>query len=337
MVRFFIRRLSLSVLVVAGVILLTFVLATVVPGDPALTWAGPQASQVDIAAARVQLGLDRPLPVRIVKYFEGILTGDWGVSSSTHQPVLHDIVQRLPASLELAVAAVLLAIIIGVPAGVTAARFHRRLPDGILRVGAIVAVSVPVFWLGLILQLVLFQHFRLLPVAGIYDNDLNYTHPLTLITHVPIVDALLTGNWPVLSSSATHLVMPAIALSAWPIGVIMRMTRASVLEVSRESYVLMARALGFPERTIYLRFALRAAWLPVVQALGLIFAGALVYTFLVESVFNWPGLGSYAASAVATLDTAAVVGLALFIGIVYVFTNLAVDLVQAALDPRIKL
>lgn len=337
MARFVLRRLGLSVLVISGVILLTFVLATVVPGDPAVAWAGPDASQADLEAARDELGLDRPLPERIVGYFGGVLTGDWGTSASTRQPVLKDILDRLPASLELAVAAMLLAIAIGIPAGVMAARHQGRGNDYALRFIAILGVSVPVFWLGLILQLVFFQQLGWLPVAGMYDPDLMFESPLTEVTHVPIVDALITGNWPIFWSSVEHLILPALALAAWPVGLVTRMTRATVLDVSRESYVVMARALGFSERQVFFRFALRAAWVPIVQTLGLIFAGALVYTFLVETVFNWPGLGSYASRAVSTLDVAAVIGLALFVGILYVFTNLAVDLIQAALDPRIGL
>jgi peptide/nickel transport system permease protein len=335
--RYAIRRVALAIVVVAGVVILTFVIAGLVPGDPAVAWAGPHASAAQLARARQYLGLDQPLPVRIGKYFSGILTGNWGTSIHTHQPVLSDIGTAAPATLELVVAALIIALVAGVPLGLAAARWPGTFLDHTIRVIAVLGVSMPIFWLALILQLVFAQRLRVLPVAGQYDPNLMFTHPLVTRTQMPVVDALLSGNWAVLGSSLRHLVLPAVVVAAYPVGVIARMTRAQVLDTLGETHVQMLRSLGFPERTVISRFAMKLAWNPVAAVLALVFAYSLVNSFLVESIFDWPGLGSYATASVQTLDTPAIVGVTLFIGLVYVAANLVVDLVQAALDPRIRL
>lgn len=337
MVLYVIRRVGLSALVVAGVVCLTFLISRVIPGDPAANWAGPRAGAVQIAQARHALGMDRPLAVQIVAYFKGVLTGNWGVSIHTHRPVLSDILGRLPASLELVIAAILLGLVIGVPLGVIAARWANRPVDHLVRTTAVFSVSLPAFWFALILQVVFVQHLHLLPAAGEYSADLQFSHPLTSITGAPVVDALITGNWQVLGSAVTHLILPAVIIGSYPVGVVARMVRARLLDVSHETHTQMVRSLGFSERSILSRFSLRLAWSPVAQVIALIFAYALVNTFLVEAVFDWPGLGSYAAASIISLDTPAIVGITLLVAVVYVAANLAVDLVQAALDPRIRL
>jgi peptide/nickel transport system permease protein len=337
MIHYVTRRVALALVVVTGVVILTFVIADVVPGDPAASWAGPHASAAQLARARQFLGLDQPLIVRIGKYFGGIVTGNWGISIHTHRPVLSDIGIAAPATLELVIAALILAVLVGVPLGLVCARWPGRWADQAIRVGSVLGVSMPVFWLALILQLVFAQRLRLLPVAGQYDPNLIFTHPLVTRTQLPVVDALISGNWPMLGSTLAHLILPALVVAAYPTGVIARMTRAQVLDTVGEAHVQMVRALGFPERSVFGSFAMKLAWNPVAAVLALVFAYSLVNTFLVESVFDWPGLGSYAAAAVSTLDTPAIVGVTLFIAIVYVAANLVVDLVQAALDPRIRL
>lgn len=318
MIRYVVRRVALALLVVTGVVILTFVIADVIPGDPAATWAGPHASAAQLARARRYLGLDEPLPVRIVRYFGGIVTGNWGTSIHTRQPVLSDIGTAAPATLELVVAALVIAVAVAIPLGLAAARWPGSLFDHAVRAGSVLGVSMPVFWLALILQLVFAQRLRLLPVAGQYDPN-------------------LSGDWAVLGSALSHLILPAIVVATYPAGVIARMTRAQVLDTLGETHIQMVRSLGFPERAVFSTFAMKLAWNPVASVLALVFAYSLVNTFLVESVFDWPGLGSYAAASVSTLDTPAIVGVTLFIAIVYVASNLVVDLVQAALDPRIRL
>jgi peptide/nickel transport system permease protein len=337
MIRYAIRRIVLALVVVAGVVILTFVIADLVPGDPAATWAGPHASAAEVARARQYLGLNAPLPVRIGRYFGGILTGDWGVSIHTHQPVLSDIGTAAPATLELVVAALIIAVAVGIPLGLASARWPGGILDNATRVGSVLGVSMPVFWLALLLQLLFAQRLRLLPVAGEYDPNLMFSHPLADRTQMPVIDSLISGNWAMLGSTLDHLILPALVVASYPAGLIARMTRAQVLDTLGETHVQMVRSLGFPERTVVGTFAMKLAWNPLASVLALVFAYSLVNTFLVESIFDWPGLGSYAAASATTLDTPAIVGVTLFIAIVYVVSNLVVDLVQAALDPRIRL
>jgi peptide/nickel transport system permease protein len=234
------------------------------------------------------------------------------------------------------IAAMLVALTVGIPLGVLAAR-RGGIADAIVRLFATLALSAPVFLLALVLQWLFFQRLGLLPVAGEYDPDLDYTSPLTVYTHMTIVDALITGNWPIFTDALRHLVLPCLAVAAYPLGAIAIMTRASLLEQLGEDHVRMARALGFPERTVVGRLALRPALNPVVSLVALMFAYAIVNTFLVEEIFNWPGLGSYAVDSIKALDVPAIIGVTLLVAMVYVLANLAVDLAQAWLDPRIVL
>jgi peptide/nickel transport system permease protein len=332
-----VRRVALAVLVVAGVIVLTFVIAHVVPGDPAAAWAGPHASAAQVAAARHYLGLDRPPAVQLLSYFGGILTGNWGIAIHTHRPVLSDLAVAAPASLELVTAAMIIALVVAVPLGLISARWPGRASDQAIRAGSILGVSMPIFWLALILQLVFAQRLHLLPVAGEYSPSLLFTHPLTRLTGFGLIDAPLTGNWPMFGSLLGHLLLPAVVIAAYPAGLLTRMIRAQVLDTIGDAHVQMVRSLGFSERAVFGRFAMKLAWNPVAAAVALVFAYSLVNTFLVEAIFDWPGLGAYTTASITSLDTPAILGVTLFIALVYVVANLAVDILQAAIDPRIRL
>ena len=324
-------------LVVAGVIVLTFVIAHVVPGDPAATWAGPHASAAQVAAARRYLGLDRPPAVQLLSYFGGILTGNWGIAIHTHRPVLSDLAVVAPASLELVTAAMIIALVVAVRLGLISARWPGRASDHVIRAGSILGVSMPIFWMALILQLVFAQRLHLLPVAGEYSPSLLFTHPLTRLTGFGLIDAPLTGNWPMFGSILGHLLLPAVVIAAYPAGLLTRMIRAQVLDTIGDAHVQMVRSLGFSERAVFGRFAMKLAWNPVAAAVALVFAYSLVNTFLVEAIFDWPGLGSYTTASITSLDTPAILGVTLFIALVSVVANLAVDILQAAIDPRIRL
>jgi peptide/nickel transport system permease protein len=334
--RYLARRLGQALLVVAGVVMLTFAVMRVVPGDPAVAFAGPKATPEQLAAARERFGLDDPLPLQFVNYVRDLLTGDWGTSLRTRQPVRDDLYLAFPASLELVGAALLLAVVAGIPIGVLAARHQRTLPDLGVRFTTMLAVSVPVFWLALTLQLVFAGHLGWLPVAGEYDSSLDTTSPLTLWTNITVVDALITGNWPIFTSTLEHLVLPALVVAAYPTGAIAQMTRAALIEESGQDHAKLERALGFGETSILTRFALRPALTPVLSLIALVFAYSLVNGFLVEAVFNWPGLGRYAAESIKSRDTPAIAGVTLLVALVYVLANLVVDLLQGLLDPRVR-
>ncbi|MEV5892121.1 ABC transporter permease [Nonomuraea fuscirosea] len=336
MLRYLARRLGQALLVVAGVVVLTFAVMRLVPGDPAVAFAGPKATPEQLAEARARFGLDDPLPAQLLTYVRDLLTGDWGVSLRTRQPVRDDLYLAFPASLELVGTALLIAVVLGIPLGVLAARYKTKFPDFGVRFGSMLAVSVPVFWLALALQTIFASNLGWFPIAGEYDSALDTTSPLTLWTNITVVDALITGNWPIFTSTLDHLVLPALVVAAYPTGVIAQMTRAALIEESGQDHARLERALGFGETSILTRFALRPALGPVLSLIALVFAYAIVNGFLVEAVFNWPGLGRYAAESIRSLDTPAIAGVTLLVALVYVLANLVVDLLQGFVDPRAR-
>jgi len=334
--RFIARRLAGSAAVLLGLSLITFALARLVPSNPAAVYIGPKARPEDIARVAQELGLDRPLPIQYVTYMLDMLTGDWGTSIGTKRPVLEEIVGRLPATIELILAAMLLAVPAGILLGVLSARWQRRPPDLVVRVVSIVGVSLPAFWLGLLLQILFFRTLHLLPLTGRVDPDLRFTSPIVETTGLYLLDTALSGNWVAFRDVAWHLVLPALTLAAYPIGLIARMTRASMLEALGQDYVRAARAAGIGERLITYRLALKNALIPVTTVVGLTLAYSLTGTFFVEVVYNWPGLGTFTVKGLLNLDYPVVMGVTLFGAVGYVVINLAVDLAQSWLDPRTR-
>lgn len=337
MTRFIAKRLAGSAAVLLGLSVITFALARLVPSNPAAIYIGPKARPEDIARVTQELGLDRPLPIQYVTYMLDMLTGDWGTSIGTKRPVLEEILVRLPATLELIVAAMLLAVPAGILLGVLSARWQRRPPDLVVRVVSIVGVSLPAFWLGLLLQVLFFRTLHLLPLTGRVDPDLRFSSPIVETTGLYLLDTVLSGNWTAFRDVAWHLVLPALTLAAYPIGLIARMTRASMLEALGQDYVRAARAAGIGERLITYRLALKNAMIPVTTVVGLTLAYSLTGTFFVEVVYNWPGLGTFTVKGLLNLDYPVVMGVTLFGAIAYVVINLVVDLAQSWLDPRTRL
>ncbi|RME46138.1 MAG: ABC transporter permease [Chloroflexi bacterium] len=331
------RRGGASLLVLIGVTLITFMLARVVPSNPAALYIGPRARQEDIERVTKQLGLDKPLPVQYLVYMRNLLHGDLGNSIATKRPVLQEIGDRLPATLELLATAMFLAVVVGIPLGVFSARWQGRVADIIVRTGSIVGVSIPAFFLGLLLQIIFFRNFSILPLTGRVDADLRFTSPITPITHFFLIDALITRNWVGLKDVILHLILPAITLAAYPIGLIARMTRASMLEVLEQDYIRTAHAYGIPPAVVIYIYALKNAIGPALTVVGLTIAFALTGAFFVEVVFNWPGLGLFTVRSLLNLDYPAIMGITLLGAIGYVTINLIVDLIQAWIDPRISL
>ena len=334
--RILVRRGLQSLLVALGVGLLAFVITRLLPGDAAATWAGPRASAEELARVRLQLGLDRPMPEQAFRYITDLVSGNWGTSIHTRQPVLSDVAGRFMTSLELVTVALLIAALIGIPVGVAAARWRGRPPDWVAGLTSSVLASVPIFWLGLLLQLLIATELRWLPVAGRWDRTLNDVAVAATRTHMVLVDALLAANGALFVSGLSHLVMPALVIAAYPIGLFARLTRAGLLETMGEEHVRMARAIGYSERAIIWRFALRPSMGPVLSALALVFGFALGNTFLVENLFNFQGLGSYAVDSIAALDAPAIAGTTIFVALAYLAANLVVDLARPVMDPRLR-
>jgi len=335
--RFLLRRLFSSVVVLGGVSIIVFLIARFIPTDAAAMYIGPRARPEDIERVRVQLGLDKDLATQYAVYMRDMLGGDWGTSIATKQPVLDEILLRLPASLELIFAAMLIALPLGLALGMLSARWHGRPVDSGVRIVSIIGVSLPAFFLGLLLQILFFRSLDVLPLSGRVDSDLRFTSPIAEVTGVYIFDAAITGNWVALIDVTWHLILPAITLAAYPIGLISRMTRSTMLETLGKDYIRTARAYGLGERLIVGRLALRNAMVPVLTIIGLTLAYLITGTFFVEIVFNWPGLGTFAVKSILATDYPAIMGIALFGAAAYVLINLVVDLAQAWVDPRIRL
>ena len=338
------KRMASLALVLVGVSIVVFVLLRGMPGvDPLAAYIAPglPISPEALRQLKEELHLDQSLPVQYAYYVADIVYGDWGYSRTAAQPVLDALLGRLPATIELAFAAVALSLSIGVPAGIVAALRKDRAPDIAVRVVSITGISFPVFWLGIILQLVFFYYLGQLglpnlPSRGRIDDLISLQFPLTDITGFYLADSLLTGNLAFFASAVRHLVLPAFALSLISVATIVRIMRASMLEVLRQDYILLARSKGLPVRTIVIRHALRNAISPVLTTagttLGILLGGAVV----VETVFSWPGMGLLAVQGILNNDSLLVVGFTLFVATMMVLVNLVVDILYAVIDPRVR-
>ena len=332
-----IRRIAMSLLVLVGLSVITFTLARVVPSDPAALYIGPHPNPGDLERIREKLGLNRPLPVQYAYYVRDVLRGDWGDSIATKRPVLQEIGDRWPASLELLLTAMTFAVLVGVPLGVLSAQLQGSPFDVAVRTTSIVGVSLPTFWLGLLLQIMFFRNLHLLPLAGRFDTDLRFTAPIQTLTGFYLIDSAITGNWIAFKDVAWHIVLPALTLAAYPIGLIARMTRATMLEVLSQDYIRTARAYGMPRPFVTYVYALKNAIGPTLTVIGLTLALALTGSFFVEIIFNWPGLGFFVVHSLLNVDYPVIMGITLLAASGYVIINLIVDLVQAWIDPRISL
>jgi peptide/nickel transport system permease protein len=332
MIRFLARRALLLLFVVWGISLVTFVLARLVPSDPARLIAGPRAGPEAVAVVRHDYGLDRPLAEQYLGYIGGLLRGDLGRSFSSKRPVADDLRAFLPATVELTFASLLIATFLGIPIGLIAAVRRNSSVDYAGRGLATLGLSLPPFWIGLLAQLVFYSGLTLLPVGGRLSQDV--AAPPTL-TGLYTVDALLSGQGRVFVDALRHLVLPAIVLSFGTTAVFVRLMRTMLLEVLAQDYVRTARAKGLGERLVVTRHALRNALLPVLTIgglqLGLLLSGAL----LVESIFSWPGIGRYTAQAIVSSDYNGIMGVTLVLAVIYLLINTVVDLLYAWLDPRI--
>lgn len=336
MTRFIAKRLLASGAVILTITVLTFILARVVPSNPAVVYAGPKANPETLARVQAELGLNDPLPVQFVDYLGRLLTGDFGDSLATKQPVLPDLGARLPATLELIAAAMLIATVVGISLGVMAARRSSGLLDGLIRILSIGGVSMPAFWLGLLLQVIFVGRLGIFPATGQFSTTLTYTNPVETVTHFALLDSVLTGNWVAWQDGLAHLVLPAVTLAAYPLGLIARMTRASMLEALDQDFTLTARAYGLSPRSIVWRLSLKNALSSPLTIIGLSVAYMLTGTFFVELVFNWPGIGQYATQAMLAVDYPVIMAVTLLGAAGYLITNLLVDLLQGRLDPRTR-
>ncbi|WP_353096816.1 nickel ABC transporter permease [Tissierella praeacuta] len=302
--KYILRRLLLLIPVILGVTFLVFTIMYFTPGNPAKLILGESAQPEQVAALEEEMGLNDPFIVQYFRFITKALTGDFGRSYSTKRPVFDEVFARFPATLKLTVAAMVIAVLIGIPVGIISATKQYSLLDSVAMIGALIGVSMPVFWLGLMLILVFSVHFKILPSSG--------------------------------SETILHLILPAFSLGVGSAAIITRMTRSSMLEVIRQDYIRTARAKGVAEKKVVNKHALKNALIPVVTVIGLQFGQLLGGAVLTESVFSWPGVGRLMVEAIRQKDSPMVLATVVFISVTFSFVNLLVDLLYAFIDPRIK-
>ncbi len=333
--RYILRRLLLSVVTLFGVIVVVFFITRILPGNPAVVQLGPYATPQLLAQTEKEMGLDKPLPAQFVDYVGKLAHGDLGKSWRTGQPVLKDLSQRLPATLELAFYATLIAIIVGLALGIPAAVFRGSWFDQIVRVFAIFGASTALFWLALVFIYVFY--YKLGWAAAPLDRlDTGVTAP-SHITGFLTIDSLLTGNWQAFQNAAYHLALPALTLAFVVSAPIIKIVRAAMLDQLNADYIRTAKTVGVPFTEILLHDALRNAMIPILTTIGIVFGYLMAGNVLVEMIFAWPGIGSYAWNALLNKDFEAIQGFVLLIASLYVGLNLLIDLLYSVIDPRIRL
>ena len=332
MLRFVVRRLLLLVPILIGLSLLIFVWIRALPGTPADALLGERATPQAVADFRQRYGLDRPLPVQYWAYVKTTASGELGTSVASHRPVTTEIRERFPATIELTGAAMLFAISFGLPLGLLAAKRYGGAVDHASLFVSLIGISVPVFFLAIILKYIFAVKLGWLPSVGRQDVLIDARHP----TNFYVLDGLVTRNWAAAWDALKHLILPAIALGSIPLAIIARITRASTLDVQNEDYVRTARAKGLPPRIVDRRHVLRNALLPVTTIIGLQFGLLLGGAVLTETVFALPGMGSWVKEAIGNHDYPVLQGGILFIAVVFVVVNLIVDIAYGLINPRIR-
>jgi peptide/nickel transport system permease protein len=330
---YLLRRLLLIIPVLIGLSIVTFAISHIVPGDPIRLAAGPQATAEQIQKLQAEFGVNEPLYVQYLNYMKGVLRGDLGTSMMNRHPVAMDLRRYFPATFELVLVSTLLAVIIGVPMAMAAAVFRDRWPDQVSRVVALSSISMPVFWLGMVLQLILGMKFHLLPISGRFDPRVPFPPN---VTGMLLVDSLLAADLESFRIALKYIALPAFCQALIGIALITRLLRADILEVMERDFVVMARASGLPEWVILAKYVLKNALIATVAMLGFLFGWQLAGSVMIETVFDWPGVGLYAVKSAMTLDFQPIMGITLFVGLLFTIVNLLVDISYGLIDPRIR-
>ena len=353
--RYILRRLMLLFPVLIGISIVTFAMLRLIPGDPARIMLGEHATEEAITRFRESAGLDDPIPIQYWRYVQRLVKGDWGRSIARNEWVTVELAQRLPATIELSIGAMIISCVIGIGAGIISAYKHNSVFDLVTMVGALVGVSMPVFWLGLLMSYVFGYRLHWLPpsarltvgvelktIAEAYNLNLSgplggaATSVLSFLSNLYVFDSIVTANPTALIDSLKHLILPSIALGTIPMSIIARMTRSSLLEVLSADYIRTARAKGQHERVVLMTHAMKNAFLPIITVIGLQFGGLLAGAILTETIFSWPGMGRLVVERILARDYPTVQGAVLVIALLFVVLNLLVDLSYAYLDPRIR-
>jgi peptide/nickel transport system permease protein len=332
-VRFILGRFLALIPLLLGMTVLLFLVSHSLPADPVRAFLGQDATPDQIRFYRTKLGLDDPLPVQYLRYLQNLLRGDLGTSIISRRPVAKDLADFFPATLELTLAAVFLSSLVAIPLGILSAVKRGTLIDHVSRVVSLFGASMPIFWFGLLLQLVLYAKLGWLPPGDRLSNTLT---PPPRLTGMFTVDALLAGNLTVFIDAVRHLILPAVALSNINLAILARITRSSMLDVLSEAYVITARAKGLHERVVIYRHTLKNAAVPILTVAGMRFGELMAGAILTETIFSWPGMGRYAVFSIERVDFPALMGFALVATTLYALVNLVVDVLYVRLDPRMS-
>ena len=333
MLRYVVRRLLLLVPILLGLSILVFLWIRALPGGPAQALLGERATAQSIKQIEHQYGLDKPIHIQYLRYLQRVSRLDFGDSVTTRRAVSFEIQQRFPATVELALSSMLFAVLLGIPLGFVAAKRYGGVVDNLSLVTSLLGISIPVFFLGILLKYVFSVKLGLLPTVGRLNPLIEIDHP----TKFYVLDSILAGNPAALWDVLKHLVLPAIALGSIPLAIIARITRAAVLDVQNEDYVRTARAKGLAPRVVDMRHVLRNAMLPIITIIGLLVGFLLAGAVLTETVFAWPGLGTWLVEAIKSRNYPVLQGGILFVAVIFVLVNLLVDISYAILNPRIRL
>lgn len=332
MLRFILRRCALVLPSLAGLLVVTFLLIHAVPSDPAVAMAGDAATPEQIARLRQQYGLDQPIWQQFFVYIGKVASFDFGESAFSHRPVALDIVQRLPATLELTFASLILSVLIGVPLGVIAGLKHNTWPDYLLRVFSVTGIAVAAFWFAIMLQLLFAMNLGWLPLRG----ELAATLPRPpVVTGFLLLDSLIAGRWDAFVDALRHLFLPAVTLALGGLATIVRFTRSGVLDTLQQDFVFYERAIGYRRPRLVWIYVLRNSLTATVTQIGLLFGGLIAGGVVVEAIFDWPGIGSYTVQAILTGDRQVMLAVTLLVGAVYAGVNILVDVAHGLLDPRL--
>ena len=335
MIKFILKRILAGMVVLLGVIVVTFAVTRLVPSKPELQWVGTRATADQLEAARIELGLDKSVPEQFIIYLKDLLHGDLGMSLQTKRPVADEIREYLPPTLELVLISTIFAVILGLGLGVLSASQKNRWQDHLARFFSVGTVSLPTFWTALLFQVLFYKILQLLPVGGMLSNHTQLFYQVPHVTGFLLLDCLLTGNFYILQDAAVHFIMPCAVLMLYPLGSVARMTRSAMLEILNEDYIKAARSYGLKERAVLWKYALKNSLGPTATVVTLSIGYTLMNTFLVESIFNWPGIGSYISDAVMNMNYPAIMGVTIISAIAYVFLNLIADII-VAMDPRVR-
>jgi len=333
MVKYLLRRIAMMLVVLIGITFIVFFVTNLLPANPARVAAGPSASNEEVAMIAEKMGLNKPLPIRYLIYLGDLLHLDMGKSILSKQPVLKEVSARIAATLELTLAATTVYIIVSLSLGIYCAR-HPGWIDSLTRMFCVGSSAIPPYWLALLLQLVFYYYLGLLPSGGRLPANLS---PPEAVTGLYILDSILAGNWETLKHALIHLVLPTVSLALGNIGLTTRVVRTQVTQEMSQDYVRTAKAKGLTDKVAVRRHAVKNAMNPIVTTIGIQTGYMMVGTIMIETIFRWPGLGSYAITSIQNLDFPAITGIAIVMALSFSVINLLVDLIYMLLNPRVRL